>query len=46
MSQDSSSTRPSFEKLYDAHFDAIFRFVVYRVGNVAEAEDVTSQTFF
>lgn len=46
MSQDNSTGRPCFEKLYDAHFDAIFRFVVYRVGNVAEAEDVTSQTFF
>jgi len=46
VNQDRHSARPSFEKLYDTHFDAIFRFAVYRVGNVAEAEDLTSQTFF
>jgi RNA polymerase sigma-70 factor (ECF subfamily) len=42
----SQDHRPRFETLYDAHFEAIFRFVLYRVGNVAEAEDVTSQVFF
>lgn len=36
----------SFEELYDRHFDAIFNYVLHRVGNVAEAEDLTSQTFF
>ena len=38
--------QPTIEQLYDRHFDAIFRYVVRRVGNVAEAEDVTAQTFF
>ena len=35
-----------FEELYDAHFDGIFRYLLHRLGNVAEAEDITSQTFF
>jgi len=35
-----------FGGLYDEHFDAIFRYVLHRVGNVAEAEDLTAQTFF
>lgn len=35
-----------FGKLYDEHFDPIFRYVLHRVGNVAEAEDLTAQTFF
>lgn len=33
-------------RLYDAHFDSIFRYLLIRTGNVAEAEDLTSQTFF
>ena len=45
-SVDSSCDRMSFEQLYDAHFDGIFRYVLRRVGNVAEAEDLTAQTFF
>ena len=36
----------SFEQLYDAHFDDIFRYVLHRVADVAEAEDLTAQTFF
>jgi RNA polymerase sigma-70 factor (ECF subfamily) len=36
----------SFEKVYEAHFDAIFRYILHRVAGVAEAEDLTSQTFF
>ena len=37
---------PSFEQLYDAHFDGIFRYVLRRVADVAEAEDLTAQTFY
>jgi RNA polymerase sigma-70 factor (ECF subfamily) len=36
----------SFEKIYEANFDAVFRYILHRVANVAEAEDLTSQTFF
>ena len=43
MGRSRSST---IEALYDAHFDAIFRYVVRRVGSVAEAEDLTAQTFY
>ncbi len=42
----SAGTRQSFEQIYDAHFDGIFRYILHRVGNVAEAEDLTSQSFF
>ncbi len=35
-----------FEAIYERHFDSIFRYVLHRVANVAEAEDLTSQTFF
>ena len=36
----------AFGRLYDQHFQAIFRYVLLRVGHVAEAEELTSQTFF
>jgi RNA polymerase sigma-70 factor (ECF subfamily) len=35
-----------FEAIYQRHFDSIFRYVLHRVADVAEAEDLTSQTFF
>jgi RNA polymerase sigma-70 factor (ECF subfamily) len=38
--------RIAFEELYDEHFDGIFRYILNRVGHVAEAEDLTAQTFF
>lgn len=44
----SRTDRPesSFREVYETHFDAIFRYVLHRVASVAEAEDLTSQTFF
>jgi RNA polymerase sigma-70 factor (ECF subfamily) len=38
--------RAAFERLYDEQFEAVFRYVLLRTGSVAEAEDLTSQTFF
>lgn len=38
--------RAAFGRLYDEHFEAIFRYVLVRTGNVTLAEDLTSQTFF
>ncbi len=35
-----------FDELYDRHFEAVFRYVLRRVANVAEAEDLTAQTFY
>jgi RNA polymerase sigma-70 factor, ECF subfamily len=35
----------AIEALYRTHFDAIYRYVLFRVGSPASAEDVTSQVF-
>ena len=37
--------REAFAKLYESHFDRIYRYVVIKIGNKAEAEDVTQQVF-
>ena len=36
----------AFGGLYDRYVDAVYRYVYYRVGDQAEAEDVTSDVFF
>src|SRR5437762_6742034 len=35
----------AFAELYDEHLDRVFRHVLYRVGNRADAEDLTQQVF-
>ena len=35
----------AFAQLYEAYFDKIYRYVVIRIGNKAEAEDMTQQVF-
>lgn len=35
----------AFGKLYDMHIDRIYRHIYYRVGNEADAEDLTQQVF-
>ncbi len=35
----------AFAQLYEEHFDKIFRYVVLKIGNETEAEDVTQQVF-
>ncbi|MFC1958583.1 RNA polymerase sigma factor [Chloroflexota bacterium] len=35
----------AFGRLYDMHIDRVYRHVYYRVGNVADAEDLTQQVF-
>lgn len=35
----------AFGRLYDMHVDRVYRHVYYRVGNLADAEDLTQQVF-
>ncbi len=35
----------AFAQLYEAYFDKIYRYVVIRIGNKTEAEDMTQQVF-
>jgi len=35
----------AFAELYEEHFDKIYRYVVLRIGNRTEAEDMTQQVF-
>lgn len=40
-----SGEAEAFGELYDRYFDLVFRYIYYRVGNRAQAEDFTSETF-
>ncbi|MCK4368919.1 MAG: sigma-70 family RNA polymerase sigma factor [Dehalococcoidales bacterium] len=35
----------AFAQLYEEHFDKIYRYIALRIGNEAEAEDMTQQVF-
>ncbi len=35
----------AFAQLYEAYFDKIYRYIVLKVGNQADAEDLTQQVF-
>ncbi len=35
----------AFSQLYEENFDKIYRYVIVRIGNEAEAEDLTQQVF-
>jgi len=37
--------KEAFAQLYESHFDKIYRYVVLRIGNKTEAEDVTQRVF-
>lgn len=37
--------KEAFTELYESHFDKIYRYVVVKIGNRAEAEDMTQQVF-
>ena len=37
--------KEAFAGLYETYFDKIYRYVVVRIGNKAEAEDMTQQVF-
>ena len=35
----------AFTQLYNSHFDKVYRYVVLRIGNKTDAEDITQQVF-
>ena len=35
----------AFSRLYDEHFDKVYRYIYFRVTNQAEAEDLTQEVF-
>jgi RNA polymerase sigma-70 factor (ECF subfamily) len=35
----------AFARLYEEHFDRIYRYITFRIGNEMEAEDLTQQVF-
>ncbi|MEE8473454.1 MAG: sigma-70 family RNA polymerase sigma factor [Dehalococcoidia bacterium] len=35
----------AFGEIYEEHFDKIYRYVLFRVSDIAEAEDLTQQVF-
>lgn len=37
--------KEAFTKLYESHFDRIYRYLVIKIGNQAEAEDMTQRVF-
>jgi RNA polymerase sigma-70 factor (ECF subfamily) len=37
--------REAFSRLYEAHFDKVYRYVYLKIGDKAEAEDMTQQVF-
>lgn len=36
----------AFGLLYDAHYDSVYRYILYRTANKSLAEELTSETFF
>ncbi len=36
----------AFAQLYDRHFDKVYRYIYFKVGNRLEAEDLTHEVFF
>jgi len=40
-----SQDREAFGLIYDMYYERIYRFAYYKIGNVADAEDIAAQTF-
>ena len=43
--QAQSGGAAAFSELYEHYYDSIFRYVSFRTGNTAEAEDITAEVF-
>lgn len=44
--RDEGNVGAAFGELYERYVDRIYSYIYYRVGNVHDAEDLTSRTFF
>ena len=42
---DAPEGKPDFAPLYDRHFDKVYNYIRYRVGDAAAADDVASRVF-
>ena len=45
VEQATAGDAESFGQLYDKYIDKVYRHLYYRIGNAAEAEDLTAQVF-
>lgn len=45
VKQAQAGDRAAFASLYELYFDRVYRYVVVRIGNRADAEDLTEQVF-
>jgi len=45
VQQAQQGDKEAFAQLYESHFDKIYRYVILRIGNRTEAEDMTQQVF-
>ena len=45
VKQAQSGSAAAFSALYEHYYDSIFRYVSFRTGNIAEAEDITAEVF-
>ena len=46
LAVEARDNREAFGVLYERHVRRIYNYVYYRTGNAADAEDLTSRTFF
>ena len=43
--QAKEGNKQAFARLYEAHFERVYRYVAFKIGDRTEAEDMTQQVF-